>query len=312
MLPITHIHTPVYSLHKTAEDKLKKQTMDALSQKETSDYDPIVKNSLFFGRPETFIFSTTTTACSLQVIPHYQEDYVNSVEWDGYTLDIVCDGHSDNQEASKMVCTQLPIKLKKSLPPYCTTPEIITNALVRACVELDQEYQGPGGTTAVGALIHAGKIYFFNVGDSRAALLKEDGTIDYMSLDAKPNHELFTRALKKQYMGYIPDQYGIPRVFCFGGEAEGCAIARDIGLKGLSPRPKITWADEQMGRIVILATDGLWDIFTKDEIKTRIIDGQSLQKSLDVIAKEIVLEAADRGSKDNITLLLREIIGTYV
>ena len=43
------------------------------------------------------------------------------------------------------------------------------------------------GTTAVTAIIHSGRIYVANAGDSRAIVVKRGGKAIYMSIDHKPN-----------------------------------------------------------------------------------------------------------------------------
>lgn len=54
----------------------------------------------------------------------------------------------------------------------------------------------------------------------------------------------------------------------------------------------------------ILASDGLWDVFSNDEAVVFIHERLRGGKTLEQVSREIVEEAYRRGSSDNITALL--------
>jgi serine/threonine protein phosphatase PrpC len=102
---------------------------------------------------------------------------------------------------------------------------------------------------------------------------------------------------------------------------DGCArinrmlnVARSIGDYHLKqfviPNPYITSVPLQKVKYVVIASDGLWDVYTTDELSKDIdsitteCEKQNMDRknTIDVIARTIVENSLKKGSTDNITV----------
>ncbi|XP_074657767.1 protein phosphatase 1L-like [Tubulanus polymorphus] len=157
------------------------------------------------------------------------------------------------------------------------------------------------GTTALVMLLRNGILTVANVGDSRAVLYTDDDKLMPLSFDHKP-HQLKERKRIKDAGGFISFN-GVWRV------AGVLATSRALGDYPLKDKnliiadPDILTFDlnEIKPQFMILATDGLWDMFSNEEAVAYI------RERLDEPhfgAKSIVLQAYYRGSLDNITVIV--------
>eukprot|EP01087_Luapelamoeba_hula_P021326 TRINITY_DN742_c0_g1_i2.p1 TRINITY_DN742_c0_g1~~TRINITY_DN742_c0_g1_i2.p1 ORF type:complete len:410 (-),score=79.08 TRINITY_DN742_c0_g1_i2:8-1237(-) len=224
------------------------------------------------------------------------------------------------------------------------TKSLVSRAMTKAFLEIDQYIlardRESGSTGVVAAMIRSTtfsslELVVANVGDSRGVLARrrKDGStsssdIESVSLseDHKPNRE-DERARVTGVGGVVTRAWGgIWRV-------EGVlAVSRAFGdatlkSKGVSAEPEIkTFTITDADEFFVLATDGLWDVFTNDEavqfIHSRLFSTdstthtttthttttpQSIQKrnaALKQAASDIVRAAYDKGSADNITALI--------
>ena len=207
---------------------------------------------------------------------------------------------------------------------------IVSSALRVAFDKVDNEVGSIShwsfqGSTALAVVIYENfdgsrSIVSANVGDSRAILSRNRVALD-LTKDHKPN-----------------DAAERERVEALGGEVNWCggvdtngnpilhtgvyringnlALSRAIGDR--SERPWVTneadfahyLIDEENDSFVLLATDGLYDVMTSQEIVTfihEVIDNTPQEYRQDVrkgIAKYVVEEALRRGSNDNITVVV--------
>lgn len=141
------------------------------------------------------------------------------------------------------------------------------------------------GSTATGTLVLDDMIYAFNVGDSRA-ILSRDGQAVALTRDHKPNDPTEQARVESlggtvKWYGYVDAQgepiepYGAYRV------NGNLAVARAIGDRDLRPYvcgevdirqvPRDFAKDE----FIVVASDGLWDVFTNDEVVTFVHDVMS-------------------------------------
>lgn len=254
------------------------------------------------------------------------EDYHFCVEFEiqgkKVTMHGVLDGHGDKGICSEAVGHFFPKRVKELLAEQTLNEETITNALTQAIIEADEiltkDRSVNGGTTLTAAFILEDKIYCANVGDSRALLIK-NGQGYQLTEDACMD-ERFTKKLRQEGrlnedtqrvrtpLNLVP---GV-RPFAFA------AVTRDIGMIGLSPQPKITYAtrdsypDEvekgkvhyQNGDYLILACDGFWDVATNEEAAAAV--GKMAEKGLSPseIAAKLTYAAFNNGSDDNITVIV--------
>jgi len=97
-----------------------------------------------------------------------------------------------------------------------------------------------------------------------------------------------------------------------GGKVEGkLGISRSFGDYEFKDHKFITCAPDlfhvrltQTTDFILLACDGLYDVFTNDEVVTFINTRIDKEVVLETIANELVEEAIDRGSTDNITVVI--------
>jgi protein phosphatase 1L len=158
------------------------------------------------------------------------------------------------------------------------------------------------GSTAIAALLQRdGTLTVANVGDSRCALVRKDGSCVALSCDHKPNR---------------PDEKA--RICAAGGWVvhQGCwrvagdlAVSRAFGDRHLKRYG--VCADPELSRFTItaddayllLASDGLWDVVKEPAC------GQVLSKCSSALegARALCNLALRRGSSDNISVLIIDL-----
>lgn len=151
-------------------------------------------------------------------------------------------------------------------------------------------------------------LYVANCGDSRAVLVRRDGSAVPMSIDHKPNRD--DERARIEAAGGRVVHFGTWRV-------EGIlAVARAIGdihlKKWVISQPEIKTRELTLDdTALVLATDGVWDVVENSDVAEICAelyrrDG-SLKEKLDYIARRITRTAFDRGSVDNITTLVVDL-----
>lgn len=177
------------------------------------------------------------------------------------------------------------------------------------------EIYGNSGTTALVAKKTENILTLANVGDSRAVLIR-DSKIVQTTIDHKPNLPQEKTRIEKA--GGKIKFYGCWRV-------GGLALSRSLGdvflKEGLgqikndlnqivSAVPDIYKWNTKPGDLLILATDGLWDVMDKEPndnaVLQEIVDEMASCnpiKTTQEIADLLCKKAKALGSKDNITVL---------
>ncbi|KAL3644295.1 hypothetical protein CASFOL_012227 [Castilleja foliolosa] len=156
---------------------------------------------------------------------------------------------------------------------------------------------GPGGSTAVTAIVIDGKdLWVANVGDSRAVIFR-NGKAEQLTVDHEPHIE--RRRIEKQG-GFVTNLPGdVPRV---NGQLAVARAFGDENLKAhLSSEPDIcnVCVDEST-QFVILASDGLWKVMNNQEA----VDIVRPIKNPQAAAKRLTAEALMRKSKDDISCIV--------
>ena len=193
----------------------------------------------------------------------------------------------------------------------------IGDALTQAFFQLDAEaYESmlssggrTPGTTAIMAVITPYQIICANAGDSRACLLTKEGDVMPMSMDHKPNMAA-ERVRIEAADGVV-----------FQSRVDGnLALSRALGdyeykanpllsktQQKVTAEPDITVWSRNDASVLLLASDGLWDVFTNEEametIRQLIVDeGES--NTLLVCEEMVHLSVLERKSQDNATALI--------
>lgn len=123
-------------------------------------------------------------------------------------------------------------------------------------------------------------VYCAHVGDSRVYRFR-DRRLFPLTYD----HSLLARWLAKDCLNFPSPPKNI--------------ITRAIGM-AREVNPEISCTRALVGDIYLLCSDGLTDAVENDELQ-RILDSEG---SLEEIAQKMILSAKDRGSNDNITVLI--------
>lgn len=165
--------------------------------------------------------------------------------------------------------------------------------------------RGLVGSTALVAMVHSGTLYVANIGDSRAVLFEvqpDTALVPILvTLDQTCTASSQERArLQEQGARVLADSAGTLRV-------EGLTLVTraigDIALKRyLTAEPELYIQHLQPDReyILILATDGLWDVMDVGEV-AKIIRGTVQVPGL--LARRLVTEALQRETQDNVTVV---------
>ncbi|XP_047182228.1 protein kinase and PP2C-like domain-containing protein [Vigna umbellata] len=155
------------------------------------------------------------------------------------------------------------------------------------------------GCTAITALIVRNKLFVANVGDCRAIICRTGNPI----------------SLSKDHVASCPQER--ERVIRQGGHVHwqvdtwrvglpALQVTRSIGDDDLKPavtaEPEITentlCPDDEF---LVMASDGLWDVISSTEVINIIKD---TVKEPGMCSKRLATEAVERGSKDNITVIV--------
>jgi protein phosphatase 1L len=243
------------------------------------------------------------------------------------------DNNNNNNNQDFSTCT---IENDTTVPPSLSSPTLLDykNTLQRALAQINKEvlrivhwsYQG---STAVVCWLHetippmAGisdkggngdcvthndpvrTLVAANIGDSRL-VLSRDGMAIPLSRDHKPNDPIEMEYIYNQG-GQVTYPSGVPRV---NGVM---ALSRAIGDRSEMPCIRaepdlIVQQLEDNDDFYVLATDGLWDVFSNQEVVSFL---QSLYEEGDLsdtarqeITKDLVYESLARGAEDNVTVLV--------
>ncbi|XP_059640005.1 probable protein phosphatase 2C 6 isoform X2 [Cornus florida] len=176
------------------------------------------------------------------------------------------------------------------------------------------------GSTAVVAIVCSSHIIVANCGDSRAVLCRGKEPVA-LSVDHKPNRgDEYARI---QAAGGKVIQWNGHRVFGV------LAMSRSIGDRYLKPSiipdPEVTFIPRTKDdECLILASDGLWDVMTNEEVcdiaRKRILlwhkkngvtlpskRGEGIDPAAQAAAECLSNRALQKGSKDNITVIVVDL-----
>ncbi|KAK9987045.1 hypothetical protein SO802_031996 [Lithocarpus litseifolius] len=155
------------------------------------------------------------------------------------------------------------------------------------------------GCTAVAALLVRNKIFVANAGDCRTILCRAGHpfvlTKDHVASCLEERERVISAG------GQVKWQVDTWRV----GPA-ALQVTRSIGDDDLKPavtaEPEMTETDlSGEDEFLVMASDGLWDVVSNTDVVNIIRD---TVKEPGMCAKRLATEAAERGSKDNITVIV--------
>ena len=219
---------------------------------------------------------------------------VRELDWG--TLLLVADGmggHQDGSLASK-IAVDVITDILADAHPDLSQPTAIQGILWEAIVQANQAIwsranQGGGtnnmGTTVVLAVVIRGKAYVAHVGDSRlyhiGQGLPAQITMDHTTVQAMVDHGIITMAQSKVH----PDAN---------------KLAKALGVReSVEPEVRAGPLLLESGDVLMLCSDGLYDVVTDDTIADIVSRFPS-----EAAAKQLVQIANDAGGPDNISVIV--------
>lgn len=264
------------------------------------------------------------------------EDTYSTLQEAPVSLFGVYDGHGGD-EVSIFLADNLLSVIQKNLAEHWKSDrsrqEIIQQTLMDSFLEVNEQYRGTlrdpasksaGSTSVVAAIYsssHTWRMAVANTGDSRGILCcsGEGDTAIAMSEDHKPNDPK-ERARIEESGGFVTkirrgphrvngvlatsrafgDYYLAPQVI-----ADPEIIDVEIGsfLK-VNGSPQFTPSEKLDDTILLLGSDGLWDVFSSNEAAILVRDLRKEGFSAHEISGRLVQLSFERGSMDNITALV--------
>jgi len=151
-------------------------------------------------------------------------------------------------------------------------------------------------------------------GDSRAVLVMQDGSVQALSFDHKPDRRDERQRINKEG-GHIEYDHENDTYRVFTDEVGGLAVTRALG--DVAFKPYVTSKPEiKSGKVsgdlayVVMASDGLWDDVNNEEagevlteMRERAREAGEIETHVQEAVKELVFIAYSRGSEDNITVM---------
>jgi len=227
----------------------------------------------------------------------------------------VFDGHGGT-ECARFVGHHFPLLLEKFLQDESISVEDALRKVFDTLNEWCVNYGIPHGSCAVVSYFKADKIYTACVGDSRSILARRSvlgGAISPGSVDRTTKSgtaKLIPECLSPVLKPLDPEESG--RIKDLGGFVSKngrvlgvLAVSRALGDVQFHPYvthiPMITTVDlDDTVRAVCLACDGVWDVFTQQEVVDLVHTWTD-----PIVAAAMIRDASFiRGSQDNISVLV--------
>ena len=163
---------------------------------------------------------------------------------------------------------------------------ILVNSLVYKIGNSHESLRGMGTTLCL-VLLHDEGAVLAHVGDSRIYRLRKGG-LEQMTKD----HSLFRELVD---MGHLSEQLAPDFAY------------KNIITKAIGTEPKVEptvfSVDIEVGDYYLLCTDGLSDLLSVKDIETIL----QKDKSVDQMARALIMAANERGGHDNITVVLIKV-----
>ena len=267
----------------------------------------------------------------VQGVRNTMEDYasvrINIPEQHNCSFFGVFDGHGGNRVSEK--CSQILLdELIKDIDfsKICDSSNLqnIRTKIEDVFIKIDktllpenhEEEIEDAGSTAVCVVITDKYIITCNCGDSRSIILSKEN-VEHQTVDHKVSNTIENDCLKRNKSCVVIHQY------MYAQSDTGLAVTRSIGdykfKRGdviddyvCSIFPDVTFNQRNStGRFVILGSDGLWDVLTNDDVR-KLINYYYITTDGDLtrISKILVKTALYKGSHDNITLIIIDLVGS--
>lgn len=222
--------------------------------------------------------------------PNNEDNFVADLERRVFLVADGMGGQDRGEQASAMAADIIPRVLCDRLAASDTATEAVKRALVEAneAIVSAGKTQPSGrrmGTTAVLALEDDNQVYVAGLGDSRAYLIR-DGKVQQLTVDHSVAQALVASgALTPEEARHSPYQH---------------VLHKFLGCAGMTESAEVTPFTPQIGDRLLLASDGLTNHVTDDDLA----NGARKHANPQEWAEHLVKLALERGSKDNVTCVI--------
>ena len=148
------------------------------------------------------------------------------------------------------------------------------------------------GTTLVASMFYDNKISIAHVGDSRAYRLRA-GVFEQLTLD----HSLLQELVDRGFYSEEEAQRSTNRNY----------VTRALGVEP-TVEVEVNEFDVLPGDVFLLCSDGLPDMVEDEDIHLTI---KTFNANLDVVGQQLVQLANDHGGRDNVSIMLAEVIDSF-
>lgn len=205
----------------------------------------------------------------------------------------IFDGHGGSSVAE--ICeSTFPLVIRQGIEIHHEIGRALTNSF-QIVDEIVGKYNMPYvGSTAVIALVTSTAVWFANAGDSMAMVVYTSGESEMMSFEHKVENE---KERIQSEGGRITYDDGCARI------EQTLNVSRSIGdyhmKKHVICKPYVRSISKEFKKIkyVLMASDGVWDVFTKDKLSALMANHLNVEQALDLI----VTLSCNIGS-DNVTV----------
>ena len=257
--------------------------------------------------------------CEKGIRKHMEDSFIINVQGNT-SIYGVFDGHGGNYISSR---------LREYCMRYLMT-EIIGSKLNKhniynSFLNIDRQFYeiwkknlfGTDGSTSSFVIQRKNILYFVNLGDSRTVLYGDNGTY-FSTRDHKPSvASEFERIENTKYNVIMKDVGRIGGFLAVSRSFGDYVYKLDNDDKyrptdyAVSTVPEIDIIDinkiNSKNKLIISATDGLWDVFSNSQVFQYIQNSKNKGLGYKSILKNLVNLAYERGSTDNITIVMVEL-----
>jgi serine/threonine protein phosphatase PrpC len=224
------------------------------------------------------------------VRPNNEDAYVVDLEDRLFMVADGMGGQDRGEVASSMATEIIPRVVRDRLganePAETAVERALNEANAAICDAGKEQPEGRRmGTTAVLALHRGGKVYVANLGDSRAYLIRGNH-VEQLTVDHSVAQALVAcGALSAEDARTSPYQH---------------VLHKFLGCMALAERPDVKPIIPEVGDRLLLASDGLTNHISNDDLRSGARDYPNPQ----VWADHLVQLALQRGSRDNVTCVV--------
>jgi len=173
--------------------------------------------------------------------------------------------------------------------------EKILRQSVESLYQIVKREKVKDGTTLVSCLVIDTTVWTVNLGDSRAVAFDGERRLLALSVDQKPTS--YSEFLRLQESRDVVVNGRVNSVI---------AVSRSLGdfACNLSHEPDITKNSLEGMKLLVIACDGVWDVFSSSSFCARVLKDYREDISLQYLACRAVNYAFSLGSRDNISVCL--------